>query len=115
MRISDKKALLEKGQPFIVSPMEAEKVFKGYETSPEVLLACIVVSGTLDTAEVLRTEICLANDLEITEEKRRSYDAFRRVWATPTEAEQAEVMKVAEKISASTSSQKPLVWRMPLQ
>ena len=113
-RKNTKNAGLKKGQPFIVDPREAAKAFKGYDTSPEVLLACIVVSGTLDTAEILRTEILLANEMQITGEQQRSYDAFRRVWATPTEAESDAVMELAEKILAVPRSHKTLVWKMPL-
>ena len=99
----------------MVHPKEAAKAFKGYDTSPEVLLACIVVSGTLDTSEIIRIEIITAIDIEITDKQQRIYDAFRRVWATPTEAERAAVMELAQKIAAGAGSRKPLLWKMPSQ
>ena len=111
--LQDKEALLKQGKPFVVHPKEAAKVFKGYDTSPEVLLACIVISGTLDTAEVLRAEMSLNMKIQMTEAQQRAHEAFRRVWATPTEDERAAVLEMAEKLTAASRSRKPLVWKTP--
>jgi hypothetical protein len=34
------------GRPYIVSPREVAKTTQAYRTDPEILLACIIVSGT---------------------------------------------------------------------
>ena len=84
-----KPAATEK-EPYVVHPREAAKAFPGYDTDPEILLACILTSGTYDTSEICRTEINLANELApATGIEAERYEAFRRVWSQPTEEEKA--------------------------
>lgn len=110
----EKEALLKQGKPFVVHPKEAAKVFKECDTSPEILLACIVVSGTLDTAYALQAELKIFHGLALDKDEQRARDAFRRVWAAPTEDERAAVMEMAEKFAAAVRSKKPLVWGAPV-
>jgi hypothetical protein len=98
----ERDALLVSGQPCIVAPKEVAKCTKDYRTDPEVLLGCIIVSGTLDTAEVLRAEIRLTAGLPLTEAQSAAHNAFRRVWASPTDQQRRDVLAWAKKISAST-------------
>jgi hypothetical protein len=90
---AERDALLARGEPFIVHPREVAKCTQAYQTDPEILLGCIIVSGTLDTAASLRTEQHLAYGIAITAAERAAYDAFRRVWQTPTDQERAAVMQ----------------------
>jgi len=92
---ADKQAMLARGEPFVVHPREVAKVTAAYQTDPEILLGCIVVSGTLDTAIVLRVEQQLQHGIEIEEAGQAAYDAFRRVWSQPTDGERAAVLKFA--------------------
>jgi hypothetical protein len=87
------------GEPFIVHPHEVAKSTAAYQTDPEILLGCIIVSGALDTGEVLKTDILLTHGLEITDDDRAAFDAFRRVWQFPTDDERAAVLKWAERIA----------------
>lgn len=88
---------------------EVAKSFQAYETDPEILLACMIVSGTTNTAEICRTEISLANDLApATGAEAERYEAFRRVWKHPTSKERDAVVKLARRIAKH--QQKPFVW-----
>jgi hypothetical protein len=97
--LADKNALLARGEPFVVHPAEVAKCTAAYQTDPEILLACIIVSGTLDTAVILRTEQHLAHGIAITDEARTAYEAFRRVWSQPTDAERTAVMTWATRVA----------------
>jgi hypothetical protein len=99
--LADKEALLSSGKPFIVHPREVAKCTAAYRTDPEVLLGCIIVSSTLDTAIVLRAELSIHHGLPISPEAREPYGAFRRVWRTPSAAERTAVLKRAEWIVAN--------------
>lgn len=66
MILADKHAMLARGEPFIVHPAEVAKFTAVYETDPEIILACIVESGTFDTSAVLRTAQRIANALPVT-------------------------------------------------
>jgi hypothetical protein len=101
---------LARGQPFIVAPREVAKCTKDYRTDPEVILGCIIVSGTLDTAEVLRAEILLKHNATITDAQRAAHVAFSRVWSKPTEQERQAVMTWAEKIAGKP---KKFSWNGP--
>lgn len=96
---ADKAAMLARGEPFVVHPSEVAKCTSAYQTDPEILLGCIIVSGTLDTAFVLRTETHLNAGIAIDEDERSAYDAFRRVWSTPNNIERAAVLQWAERIA----------------
>jgi hypothetical protein len=88
--------------PFIVHPREAAKVFHGYDTDPEILLACMVVSGAHDTAEICRTEIHLANEpAPATGLEAERYETFLRVWNRPTAEENERVLEWARRIYQS--------------
>jgi hypothetical protein len=78
---------------------EVARCTAAYRTDPEILLGCIIVSGTLDTAAVLRTEIQVANGIPITNDQLAAYIAFRRVWTAPTEQERGAVLNWAERIN----------------
>jgi hypothetical protein len=107
---AERDAILASGQPFIVATREVAKCTKSYRTDPEVLLGCIIVSGTLDTAEVLRAEVNLSYGAAITDGQRAAHIAFRRVWASPTEQERNDVLAWAEKIAGKP---KHLTWSGP--
>jgi hypothetical protein len=94
-----KEALLARGEPFIVDPREVVKTTAAYQTDPEILLACIIVSGTLDTAAVLRTDQHVSLGLAVEDDDRAAYDAFRRVWRSPSEQQRAAVLQWAERIA----------------
>jgi hypothetical protein len=96
---AERDALLASGKPFIVAAREVAKCTKDYRTDPEIVLGCIIVSGTLDTAEVLRAEILLKNGLKITKAQRAAHAAFTRVWSKPTDQERHAVITWAEEIA----------------
>lgn len=102
---------------FVVLPREAAKTFHGYDTDPEVLLACMIVSGTLDTSKICRTEIHLADNIAITDEDRAAYTAFRRVWSQPTKEETELVLSWAQRIYENADHRrkggphKPFAWK----
>ena len=106
MTYEQKMALLESGQPFIVQPREVEKVFKDTLTSPEVILGCIIVSGTLDTSVILETEILLAHNMALTDEQHKSHQDFMRVLENPTEEEKESVFDWARKIMLNSPPRK---------
>jgi hypothetical protein len=89
---AEKNAILARGEPFIVAPAEVAKCITSYQTDPEIILGCIIVSGTLDTAEVLRAEQHLTHGIAGTDAQRAAHAAFRRLWASPTPAERAAVL-----------------------
>jgi hypothetical protein len=103
------------GEPFIVHPREVAVTTAAYQTDPEILLGCIIVSGARDTVEVLKTDILLTHGLEITDNDRAAFDAFRRVWQFPTDDERAAVLKWAKRIAKQ--SRRPhrggFQWRGP--
>jgi hypothetical protein len=99
---AERDALLARGEPFVVHPREAAKTTKAYQTDPEILLGCIIVSGTLDTAAVLRTDQDLPYGVTITADELAAYDAFRRVWQRPTAQERAAVLVWAERIAEAS-------------
>jgi hypothetical protein len=114
--LRDRKATqLGRGEPWVVHPAEVAKSTAAYQTDREILLACIIVSGTLDTAIVLRADMRLAHGIAITDDERISYDAFRRVWQFPTEREHASVLMWAAKIAAATGNRHgdALRWSKP--
>jgi len=100
---AEKDALLAQGEPFIVAPREVVKATAAYQTDPEILLGCIIVSGTLDTAAVLRTDHNLNYPaVTIEDAERAAYDAFRRVWQSPTAEERSAVLQWAERIAKAS-------------
>lgn len=96
---------------FIVDPREVAKSgFQAYRTDPEILLACMIVSGTVNTARICRTSIRLANELApATAEEAQRYEAFLRVWSDPTDEETTAVLQWARRIAANP--QKPFAWQ----
>jgi hypothetical protein len=88
---AEKDALLAQGEPFIVAPREVVKTTAAYQTDPEILLGCIIVSGTLDTAAVLSTDQNLYYRVKIEDADRAAYDTFRRVWQSPIAEERSAV------------------------
>jgi hypothetical protein len=107
--LAHKSALLASGRPWIVPPEEVAKCTKAYSTDPEILLACIVISGTLDTAELLRAIIHIDAQIALSPDQERAYQAFRRVWANPTPAECAKVIRWAEGLVQKPGHR----WRWP--
>jgi hypothetical protein len=88
------------GELYIVDPREVAKSFRAYYTDPEILLGCMIVSGTPNTAEICRAEIHLANDLApATGADALRYENFRRVWKDPTPDERAAVLQQARAIA----------------
>jgi hypothetical protein len=96
---ADKNATLARGEPFVVAAAEVAKCMAAYRTDPEILLGCMIISGTLDTATVLRTEIQIASGIPITDRQLAAYFAFRRVWQAPTDAERTAVLQWAERLA----------------
>jgi hypothetical protein len=92
-------ALLASGQPMVVEPKQVAMITGDYRTDPEILLGCIIVSGTLDTLQVLQAEVELHHGLDLSEEQKAVHSAFLRVWASPTEEERLAVMNWAETIA----------------
>jgi hypothetical protein len=43
---TERDALLAKGEPFVVQPREVAKCTAAYQTDPEILLGCMIVSGS---------------------------------------------------------------------
>lgn len=84
---------------------------KDYRTDPEVILGCIIASGTLDTAEVLRAEISLSYGGAVTDAQRAAHEAFRRVWSAPTDLERETVLSWAQKIAGKKP--KTFMWSGP--
>jgi hypothetical protein len=64
----------------IVAPAEINKHTKHYRTDAEVLLGCILVSGTRDTAVVLSAEIAFQQGTDLSAFQLAAHAAFRRVW-----------------------------------
>jgi (p)ppGpp synthase/HD superfamily hydrolase len=112
---AEKDALLARGEPFVMHPREVAKATKAYQTDPEILLACIIVSGTQDTGEIIKTEINLTHGLKTTADELAAYHAFRRVWQSPTPQERSAVLQWAERIAKA--SRRPhragFQWRGP--
>jgi hypothetical protein len=98
---SFRRRRLAGGEPFIVHPREVAKCTGAYQTDPEVLLGCIIVSGARDTGEVLKTDYLLTHglEIEITDDDRAAFDVFCRVWQFPTDDQRAAVLKWAERIA----------------
>jgi hypothetical protein len=111
MTLADKNAMLARGEPFIVQRAEVAKFTAVYETDPEIILACIIESGTLDTSAVLRTVQRMVNALPVTDKENAAFEAFRRVWSDPTDKERAAVMALAQRISGKNA--RPLHWGEP--
>jgi hypothetical protein len=108
---AQKAAMLARGEPFIVAAREVSKVTKAYRTDPEIILGCIIVSGSFDTAAVIRTEILLDAGASVSEAAKDSHTAFRRVWQAPTEPERQAVAAWAERIVGRKRSFK---WNGPV-
>ena len=89
-------------RPVIIAPREVAKGFHGYDTDPEILLDCMIVSGSYDTAIVCRADNCIGHKIDISEEERAAYKAFRRVWSQPTEEETELVLNWARRIYNNT-------------
>ena len=90
-------------------PRAVAKIFRAYHTDPEILLACMIVSGTKNPAEVCRTELNLADNLSpSTSEEAYRYEAFRRVWKEPTAEEEAFVFQLARRIARDAN--KAFAW-----
>ena len=93
---ADKQALLDSGKPWLVHPREVAKCTSAFDTDPEILLGCIVVSDTLDTARVLKAIINLDAGIGLERAEEEAYQRFRRVWQNPTPAERQKVLKWAD-------------------
>jgi hypothetical protein len=103
----EKQAKLARGEPFVVAPTEVAKSTKAYKTDPEVILGCIIVSGTLDTAAVLRTEIEINAGIVVSDESRAEWDKFKRVWQEPSADEVAKVAGWALRIRKAVGGPSP--------
>jgi hypothetical protein len=51
--LASKNAMLAADRPYVVHPREVAKCTKEFAADPEIILGCIVVSGTLDTSIVV--------------------------------------------------------------
>lgn len=103
MSLAGKDAMLARGEPYIVHPAEVAKFTAAYETDPEIILACIIARGALDTSAVLKTALRIANALPVTDEESAAFEAFRWVWSYPTDTERAAVVALAERISGKNA------------
>jgi hypothetical protein len=50
--LADKQAMPARGEPWIVHPREVAKLPEFQGTDPEIILACILEAGILDTADI---------------------------------------------------------------
>lgn len=114
---AERDAILAKGEPFIVAASEVTKVMQlqsFYQSDPEIILGCIIVSGTLDTAVVLRAEQHSHHGMAISEEELFAHMMFDLVWREPTEEQREAVLRWAEKIRAGRPKRQqryPLTWQ----
>jgi hypothetical protein len=86
------------------SPAIPSKLARYAPTGPApaaVRARLFAVSGTLDIADIRRTEQHLAHNIDVSEAERAAYDAFRRVWQRPTETERAAVLNWAGRIAGA--------------
>lgn len=109
--LADKQAQLARGEPWIVHPREVAKSTAAYRTDPEILLGCIIVSGTLDTAEVLSAIVQQDAGIALDAGQDAAYRAFRRVWDNPTTQERAKVIEIASRIAGKP--RKDWIWTPP--
>lgn len=58
--MSGARVRFDSGTGFLVNHPEVSRILAEHKASPEIILACIVVSGTVDTRRILRTEMSLA-------------------------------------------------------
>jgi hypothetical protein len=112
---AERDAILAWGEPFIVAAREVAKVMQPfYPSDPETILGCIIVSGTLDTAVVLRAQQHFNHGMEISEEELFAHMMFDLVWREPTEEQRKAVLRWAEKIRAGRPKRQqryPLTWQ----
>ena len=99
-------------EPFLVHLREAAKAAAAYQTDPEILLGCMIVSGagTLDTGAVLKTHILLTHGLANVDDWT-AFEAFRRVWKMPTEYERTAVLDWAERIAERARHRHPAAFK----
>src|SRR4029077_4675726 len=102
--IAEKQALLAKGQPWIVHPREVAKLPEFHGTDPEIILACIIEAGILDTGEILKTVIDHRLGLTLTNEARAAYEVFRRIWQQPPGEQRRTVLDRALRIATASTT-----------
>jgi (p)ppGpp synthase/HD superfamily hydrolase len=106
MTYADKQAMLARGEPWIVHPREVAKMPELNGTDPEVILACILEAGILDTADVLKTAIHQSHGLAVSDEAKAAYDSFRRVWQQPTDEQREAVLSRALRIVTTSRTRR---------
>ena len=111
MTYADKQAMLARGEPWIVHPREVAKLPEFQGTDPEIILACILEAGILDTADILKTAINQRHGLAVTDDAKAAYEGFRRVWRQPTDEQRAAVLNRASRIMVgSRTRRRDLQW-----
>ncbi len=94
-RMSGAAVTFDGKKGFLVNIHEVSAIMAEHKASPEIIIACIVVSGTLDTRRILRSEIILAGGGLVSGKERAAYDAFLRVFRNPQGDEMAKVKQFA--------------------
>lgn len=74
MTYADKQAMLARGEAWLVHPREVAKLPEFHGTDPEIILACILEAGVLDTGEILKTAIDQRHGLAVTDEAKAAYE-----------------------------------------
>src|SRR5271166_1313687 len=106
MTYADKQAMLARGEPWIVHPREVAKMPEFDGTDPEIILACILETGILDTADVLTTAMRQSHGVAVTDEAKAAYDSFRRVWQQPTDEQRQAVLSRAMRIVTGSKTRR---------
>jgi (p)ppGpp synthase/HD superfamily hydrolase len=104
--IAQKQALLANGEPWIVHPREVAKLPEFHGTDPEIILACILEAGVLDTGDILKTAIDHRLGLTVTDEAKATYEIFRRIWQHPTEEQRRTVFDRASRIATASKTRR---------
>jgi (p)ppGpp synthase/HD superfamily hydrolase len=106
MTYADKQAMLARGEPWVVHPREVAKLPEFHGTDPEIILACILEAGILDTGDVLKTAIHQRHGLAVTDEAKAAYERFRRMWQQPTDEQRRAVLDRALRIATGSNTRR---------
>lgn len=106
MTYADKQAMLARGEAWLVHPREVAKLPEFHGTDPEIILACILEAGVLDTGEILKTAIDQRHGLAVTDEAKAAYEVFRRIWRQPTDEQRHTVINRAVRIATASKTRR---------
>jgi (p)ppGpp synthase/HD superfamily hydrolase len=106
MTYADKQAMLARGEPWVVHPREVAKLPEFHGTDPEIILACILEAGVLDTGDILKTAINQRLGLTVTDEAKAAYAVFQRIWQQPTDEQRRAVLARALRIATGSKTRR---------